>query len=374
MILRLFAKLARPPPGRMLRALAAVAVGLRLALPVSAAKYVSAVALASGFLGYRAQGLRGEDDGVEGRLDFLGAGGSAELPHVAEGWLDVRDVPEGKSVLAALAEATRNTAPSEAKRQEWRRRQLEMFRRTRPIRAWMGERRGAVRNVAEDPAEWSAAMLDCYGPLSDESFFRFFRQRMEDPNFYTGLIYVPIPWRFVNEDSVVTLKTNRVAAMTARLLAGLRGEGLYFTLMEQSHPGELADRLHLRQGRISWRRLLVFDSRGTTVAFRASGGSSGGGCWSSTRGWRTRGGPLPSRGCPCPSSTHGRRRFRRSLWPRSRRGSSSQEGATARKGRGCSQVAPAASRAVATSGASTAAARSFPRTSFEGPCTTRPGL
>ncbi|CAK0912038.1 unnamed protein product [Prorocentrum cordatum] len=184
--------------------------------------------------------------------------------------IDVRNVDD---VLHALREATHLRADSSASLHKWREAQKAMLERTLPIRAWLTpsngtclykRSNGSCTNKASSPFEWTSPHSTDRG-LADEAFFEHFMQRFRtEPNFYLGLVYLPIPWKSVAEDAPRRYHTQVPLKQTVQLLQYLDPDFRYFTVMVQGCAHDFGVD-------INWSNVLVFDSRGSDRTIPSGG-------------------------------------------------------------------------------------------------------
>lgn len=158
--------------------------------------------------------------------------------------------------IAQLQNATNTTAPTLNSLREWRRAQADMLERTRRIRAWCADHH-VRENIAQHPGSWCAMRSN-----ADEDFFYHFVERFEtNPDFYLGLVYIPIAWHFVKWNAVRTIdlwkRSHDPLNLAVDLLRSLPKNHKYFTIfMEESIDPDLYT------AGIDWGNILVFDSRG----------------------------------------------------------------------------------------------------------------
>eukprot|EP00747_Dinoflagellata_sp_TGD_P165694 gnl/TRDRNA2_/TRDRNA2_187351_c0_seq1.p1 gnl/TRDRNA2_/TRDRNA2_187351_c0~~gnl/TRDRNA2_/TRDRNA2_187351_c0_seq1.p1 ORF type:complete len:448 (+),score=30.69 gnl/TRDRNA2_/TRDRNA2_187351_c0_seq1:89-1432(+) len=168
-----------------------------------------------------------------------------KLPSYREPLLGEIDVTTVSDVLSALNNFTAEGV-SESKRASWRSAQADMFERTAGI------------------TEWHESMNSSY--LYDKYFFQAFSERFKQPDFYVGLVYIPLAWNFLVERAPRYLNSKEGYTRACELLQSLDPQQNYFAVMVQSHVSQFS-RFHWGpiQGdcpRVNWSNILVFDSRG----------------------------------------------------------------------------------------------------------------
>jgi hypothetical protein len=195
------------------------------------------------------------------------------------------DIRKVDAVLPALKEATVFSHDA-SETFAWRSAQSDMMERTLPIRAWLSPEGGgcphppvvrtqldldderdsnrlnptdpstACGNLALHPHEWTATHEFNLG-LMDEDFFNSFLERFRtDPNFFLGMVYIPLPWRSFF-DAAVRHKTIKPRDMALRLLQSLDSNFWYFIVLQEASPHEFDPGYTAM-----WDRILSFDSRG----------------------------------------------------------------------------------------------------------------
>jgi hypothetical protein len=145
--------------------------------------------------------------------------------------IDVKNVPD---VIDALRNGYKQSNVTQPTLQAWRAAQLRMFEQTDPIWRWQASCRKRPR-------------------LYDDSYFGWFQGQMQnDVSFYTGSIYIPIPWRQIVEDGAYTFFIHKESCpditkferddglkMAYDVLMSLDPSFTYFTVMSQSHVGQI---------------------------------------------------------------------------------------------------------------------------------------
>eukprot|EP00747_Dinoflagellata_sp_TGD_P105301 gnl/TRDRNA2_/TRDRNA2_169506_c0_seq2.p1 gnl/TRDRNA2_/TRDRNA2_169506_c0~~gnl/TRDRNA2_/TRDRNA2_169506_c0_seq2.p1 ORF type:complete len:463 (-),score=44.40 gnl/TRDRNA2_/TRDRNA2_169506_c0_seq2:84-1472(-) len=182
--------------------------------------------------------------------DFLGA---LQL-------IDARQL-DNASLVAALANFTPNETQS--MRESWRRAQEDMITKTAEVRKWANWRLPAMRHGSaeylEGPSPKNTTLRDfSQGARKyDLRFFEdFMKKFLNEPNFYAGLTYIPIPWWQI----MFGIGDKRGARFACQVMRNLEPNKTYFTVMTQASVGEF-----MQYGKcqgLSWQNILVFDSRG----------------------------------------------------------------------------------------------------------------
>lgn len=179
------------------------------------------------------------------------------------------NVMQSWNVVEDLKNAAKDHKVSSEVREKWKKAQMDMIEKTKFIREWR-----------KDQGYF----------LFDQKFFEYFQKQLEeDPDFYTGFVYIPIPWHRVQElnhriaaaeaakkitDPSKTPEELKEAAVneerrlfaetkdaTLKVMLSLDPKLTYFTTMSQGHVGSLFKMDHAFRN-VAWDKVLVFDSRG----------------------------------------------------------------------------------------------------------------
>jgi len=195
----------------------------------------------------------------------------------------VVDVRKAEDVLSMLRKATDLRAESPTALRRWRIAQEKMLNLSLPVRTWLSPRNESCPlpckkhwasnfglglepnghnktnpcgNMAIHPHEWTSSHESDQG-LADESFFEYFLHHFQtDPEFFLGLVYIPIPWKSIIEDAPRIHLTGQPRLWAEKVMQNLDPDLKYFTVMMQSHIHQT----HFAN--VSWEQVLVFDSRG----------------------------------------------------------------------------------------------------------------
>jgi len=155
------------------------------------------------------------------------------------------DVMKVSDVMQALHNAHLNASTSMLELEIWRNAQNAIIKSTAPIRNW--RKKGS-------------------SPMHDEGFFDSFLNRMEDdPHFSTKSIFIPIPWKRIVEEGPrgqVGEKSYWGLNKAYEVLMSLNPKFTYFTVMSQSHVGQVITVGGDRFKAVKWNNILVFDTRG----------------------------------------------------------------------------------------------------------------
>lgn len=177
----------------------------------------------------------------ERNLDFK----QPELVNVME--VELVNVMEVEDVLESLkSEYKRLDARKDASEvQRWRQAQAHMINQTAKIREWE-KKRGTY--------------------LYDQHFFESFSKALKDDDFFLGLVFIPIPWKRIVENgprgSLNGKKDKTGLKMALGVLKSLDPSFKYFTVMSQSHAGQVIEVGGEDFKSVPWHNILVFDSRG----------------------------------------------------------------------------------------------------------------
>jgi len=171
-----------------------------------------------------------------------------ELYHHLPELLDVMKVPD---VMEALRSAVKDSSVSPSELKAWRHAQEAMLKSTAPIRDWRSE--GS-------------------SPLYDEVFFKWFSGHMKkNPSFCMKSIFIPIPWKRIVEEGPRGERDHEKKSgvksfwgldRAYEVLTSLDPKFSHFTVMSQSHVGQVIEVGGKRFEAVKWNNILVFDSRG----------------------------------------------------------------------------------------------------------------